>query len=291
MRKKYIGILLILLIIINIFTLIFVYNSCFISRESKTLLNNYKELYNYLNTHESFSSGTIEVIANYRGAHGENYPNFFNFDYINEDNTVTFTNSSGSLKYSYDNEISNIINILKNMSSSELEKIIKYKNNKVLIDKDKLNELTKQNFKNVEVRFNYHGLVRKLDNIEITLDGLNMIIKDKVIEITYNNNVIKITLNSSGYSLNINDILKMNAFLNEYKNTYSIIIKDKVFHVEYSNEELVIKALSEGAIYNGLDLHVKNKENVNINNDSILTNDDVPIIRYYNNIDIEFWRK
>lgn len=291
MRKKGISLLLIILVVINVIAGISIYNSRFLLRESKNLFADYEVLYKYLNNHESINSGTIEVNAKYRGAHGENYPNYFNLDYLNETGKVTFSNNSGFLEYSYNNEIQNKINIIKNLKLSDLKKIIKIKNNKIIVDKEQLNLLTNQNFKTVEINFNSHGLIKRIDNIEITLDELKLIKKDRVIEITYNNNLIRITLNSSGYNLNINDILKMNAFINDYKNTYSIIIKDKVFHVEYSDENLIIKALSEGSIYNGMDLIVKKKDNISINKNNILTTDEIPIIRYYSNVDINFWRK
>jgi hypothetical protein len=288
--KKVIIIISIICIFVFIFILgIFLINKNYTSNSLKELETNYNKFYNYITSHEVITSGTIDVNANYRGAHGENYPNAFTFEFTKEDNKYTFINEKGYYTYEYDNKIYELLDDIRSITPEYLDKIITISNNKINIDIELINELTNSNIKSASIKFNSKGLIKKLSSIDITIDDLSININGKEIKANYLDNNITIKINDSGYYLNINNKLKMNAFLNDNKNLYSVVIGSKTLTVEITDDILSVIGNSEAAIYNSLELTINNKKNNNYESDTLLELNDIPMLRYYTNNDLSFW--
>lgn len=292
MKRKLIGIIsilivLLLIIIVNIICM----NIGYIDRQIDNFLSKYQSFYNYINEHPIYDEGKIDINANYRGAHGENYPNKFAFDYKLNDGSVLFSNSEGYKEYKYDNRIYEIIRRIRKIDEKTLSSLLKeakIQNNKLIIDANRVNDITGASIESINVTFESTNLIKKLKRTIINIDDIKITIEDKNINIDYGSNNINIKINSSGYYLNINDSLKMNAYLNENKNTYSIIIGDKVLRIEVSDNELSVFGGFESAIYNSIEVTLT-KEKASIVNINELELNDIPILRYFTNTHLSFW--
>ena len=114
--------------------------------------------------------------------------------------------------------------------------------------------------------------------------GINITITQ--LKEVYGKNNITLTFGNKGYSLNINDKLKMNV-INYYQ--YNILINDTSLFLELTDEGFYLSALTTHAIYNSLEITgvyenadiEKNKEV-----DPILN----PLYRYFNEVSFDIWR-
>lgn len=292
MKKKITIIIsiLIVLLLVCIVNILFI-NNGYINRQIDNFKSEYELFYNNINKFPIYDEGKLDINANYRGAHGENNPNRFVFDYKLDNSIVSFSNEVGFKDYEYDNKITELIKGIRKIDVNTLEEILKeskIENNKLIIDEKKINNITNFNIENISITFESTNIIKKLKRIVINIDDVKISIEDKIINIDYKDNHINVKINSSGYYLSINDTLKMNAFINDNKNTYSIVIGDKVLRVEVSDNELKVLGGFESAIYNSIEITAtKGKTNIVKNNELELN--DVPILRYFTNTDLSFW--
>lgn len=285
-----ISILIALLLIISIYIVII--NNGYTNRQIDNFIDRYEEFYKYISMHPIYDEGTLDINANYRGAHGENYPNRFVFDYKLDNSNIIFSNGDGYREYGYDNKIFEFIKNIRKLDKNTLRKIIdesKIEGNRIIIDREKINDITDLSIDNMSITFESENIVKRLKRIVIDIDNMEISIQGDNIKINYKDNVININKNSAGYYLSINDNLKMNAFLNDNKNTYSIIIKDKVLRVEVSDTELIVFGGFESAIYNSIEI-TSNKNKSNIVKNRELELNDIPVLRYFTNADLSFWK-
>lgn len=282
--------ILIVLLLVVIVNIVFI-NNGYINRQIDHFKNEYEAFYQYVNRHPIYDEGVLDINANYRGAHGENYPNRFVFDYKLDNSTVIFSNGDGYKEYEYNNKIYEFIKSIRKLDANSLSKIIKeskIEDNRVVIDVRRINDITGFNINNMSITFEPKNILKKLKRIIIKIDDIEISIENENIKIDYMDNVINIKKNSAGYYLSINDTLEMNAFLNDNKNTYSIIIKDKVLRIEVSDNELTVFGGFESAIYNSIEI-TSTKDNANIVKNSELELNDVPVLRYFTNTNLSFW--
>lgn len=292
MKRKIVGIILIIIVVLLIaIGSILLINKDYTDKQIDSFLAKYDAFYQYISAHPIYDEGDIDVNANYRGAHGENYPNRFTFDYKLDDSLVLLSNESGYKEYTSDNRIYKLIEGIRKLDINNLNKILKeskIEDNKVIIDGNKISEITGLNIDNISITFNSSNIIKKLKRIDIDIDDIKISIEDNNIKIDYKDNNINIKINSSGYYMNINEKLKMNAFLNSNKNTYSIIIKDKVLSIEISDTDLKVLGGFESAIYNSIELMISKEEKI-IEKGNELEINDIPILRYFTNTDLSFW--
>lgn len=249
----------------------------------------------YLSKYNYNLEGNVKVNAKYKGAHGEIYPSYFQYTFLidEEKNNLTFENNGWYFTKDID---TSIIKIFNNINIDNLDKIINVKeksikSNKIdiLLENDNINKILGTNFKNTKMTIETYGIIiKKVSAINLILDDIKINYKDGTILISKDNNKLRIKLNSLGYSLNINDNLKMNVFLNEDKDQYNIVIYDKVFYLECLNNKVNFSTNTEAAIYNGLDLEII-FDNIDLNQKMETEEKEIPIFRYFNELNFNIW--
>lgn len=285
-----------ILIIASSITVILIISLLLITRvNTDKIFNGYKDnledklkiVDNIVNKYNISKSGEVEVVANYKGAHGENYPAKFNYNYLLDDKLYFEDNEYTS--YDLNHNLLNIIDTLKNLNKLDLNKYekIKKKHNKVTITYDEkyINELLNTNYESISVDVNLSGLIKNIKDIQIRIDDILITINNKDIIIKCKNNLINLTLDKSATYLNVNNKLKMNIFLNN-NYTFSIVLNNKVYSLELLNDGFNLKFNTSASIYNSLNISVKYKDvKVDKKNEALNYNDN-PIIRYLRECDL-----
>lgn len=289
MRKKVIVIVLIFIVILG-GTLVFLSG---ISK--KSCLDEYKNkvdadiklLSKLVNSYQIKSSGVAKIQANYKGAHGENYPAEFQYNYELSDK-LYFENE----EYSYIELNKQLLNILKYLANLERIDVSEYTNLKknfssyeFTYDNNYINEILDSDFKSIKVLIKMKGLVKRINYIEIYVDDMLININDDDIKIKYKDNAINMRITNNAYYLNVSDKLKMNVFTNN-NYLFSIVLNNKVYTVELRSDGASIVFNNEGAIYNNISINLeyddvtlkKNKKSANFL--------DNPLIRYLSDADL-----
>lgn len=234
------------------------------------------------------STGIAEVTANYKGAHGENYPAKFNYNYEVLDK-IYFEDTSYS---SIDNSIGIIMlfNALSNVSNLNLDnyKSISSEGSKriIMYDNKYINEILGTNFKSVRVEVKTKGLIKRLSDIHVFLDDIDITLDNNDIKVSYDDKGALISLSDNAVYVNVNDKLKMNIFMKNDGNNFSIVLNDKVYSVQMSKNEANIKFSSPSSIYNSMSIKLIYKD-VSLSKTNALENiEDNPVLRYLNEADL-----
>ena len=185
--------------------------------------------------------------------------------------------------------LTKIIDIFASLKTLEPELIVNKttKNNIIVyeLDKDIINQIYSTDFKTITIDVKTNGFIKQVSSYSLRLDDYVININDKKIEVNGRNN-ITLTFGNKGYSLNINDKLKMNV-INYYQ--YNILINDTSLFLELTDEGFYLSALTTHAIYNSLEI-TGVYENANIEKskevDPILN----PLYRYFNEVSFDIWR-
>ncbi|MCH5167790.1 MAG: hypothetical protein J1F35_07910 [Erysipelotrichales bacterium] len=249
------------------------------------------EINHFLTKYKIEKSGTLEVSANYRGAHGENYPSEYTYNYRLLDKL--YLEDKEYAEINYDKKILSLFNKLTKLKDIDLSNCsnTKRKNGKLIItcDKNYINDILETNFKNIEVTVYTDGLFKEINHITINLDDINLTLNGNDLTIEYLDNSIKISFNGSNYYVNVNDLLKANIIINDVYSC-SIVINDKVYYVEVRDNELYIKFNSQAAIYNSVSITAK-YGSVTLEKEKLIDKlTDNPIANYIENSDFNIWR-
>ena len=234
-------------------------------------------------------TGKIKLNALYKGAHGESNPSEFNYNFSLIDGIFTVENEDGFLGFDM-STLTKIIDTLASLKTLEPELIVNKttQNNNIVYEADKsiINQIYNTHFKIITIDVKTEGFIKRVASYSLKLDDYIVNINDKKIEVKGKNN-ITLTFGNKGYSLNINDKLKMNV-INYYQ--YNILINDTSLFLELTDEGFYLSALTTHAIYNSLEI-TGVYENVDIEKnkevDSILN----PLYRYFNEVSFDIWRK
>ena len=233
-------------------------------------------------------TGKIKLNALYKGAHGESNPSEFNYNFSLDNGIYIVENEDGFLEFDM-SILTKIIDIFASLKTLEPELIVNKttKNNIIVyeLDKDIINQIYSTDFKTITIDVKTNGFIKQVSSYSLRLDDYVININDKKIEVNGRNN-ITLTFGNKGYSLNINDKLKMNV-INYYQ--YNILINDTSLFLELTDEGFYLSALTTHAIYNSLEITgvyenadiEKNKEV-----DPILN----PLYRYFNEVSFDIWR-
>lgn len=233
-------------------------------------------------------TGKIKLNALYKGAHGESNPSEFNYNFSLDNGIYIVENEDGFLEFDM-SILTKIIDTFASLKTLEPELIVnkKTKNNNIVyeLDKDIINQIYSTDFKTITIDVKTNGFIKQVSSYSLRLDDYVININDKKIEVNGKNN-ITLTFGNKGYSLNINDKLKMNV-INYYQ--YNILINDTSLFLELTDEGFYLSALTTHAIYNSLEITgvyenadiEKNKEV-----DPILN----PLYRYFNEVSFDIWR-
>lgn len=242
---------------------------------------------NYLTNKTIFENGTLVATAKYKGAHGEKYPSVYNFNYELDKDTLNI--KVGNNEGYQENVInSKLIKIFLKLNSLTKEEIKSVKEDKT-INKNNFNKVFGTNFNLVKLDIKVKGFLNREATTTLTLDNILVEINEKELIIHKGNNIIRIKVSDIGYSLFINDSLKMNMIASNDKDKYNIVIKDRSFYATITENEIEINTENQSAIYNGLNLLFKKGTEKVLENNKI-SYDDIPVFRYYNNLELEVWK-
>lgn len=242
---------------------------------------------NIVNKYNIGLSGEVEVVANYKGAHGENYPANFNYKYLLEDKLYFEDEEYTSIDVN--KNLLSVIDSLKNLDNIDVSKyksIVKKGNKiKIIYDEKTINEVLKTNFKSIRAEINMSGIIKKIKEINIILDDIKISVNGDDIHISYDSKNIDLNLKEDATYVNVNNKLKMNIFTKNNYN-FSIVFNNQVYSLELLEDGLNLKFNTSASIYNSMSIKVKYKsvslekkrEAENYNNN--------PIIRYLSESDL-----
>lgn len=294
MRKK---------ILLGLFVIVF-----YIYFLSAFLINNYREA-NLVNRslslissyseklHESVSrydvglTGTIDVKANYKGAHGENYPAQYNYNFEVSDK-LYFEDTSLSY-FDINTEWLKVFSVLGRLKNLDLKKYLDITTEKndivVSYDAKYINDILGSEFENTYVKIHTRGITRKFDKIVITLDEIVVTINNKEIIANSDGNEVRIVPNDAGFFIAINNVLRGNIFVNDDNCSGSLVIGDRVYYFEVSEDNAIVKFSNEASIYNSIEMNVHFSK-LELTKMSVAANfDDNPIIRYLSEARYSLW--
>lgn len=280
----------IIIIMIFIIILFIVSKNSIINNTKNVLTTNINNIYNYINKYNYGKTGTINIVANYKGAHDSVNPINFSYSFINEykDDTL-YTTLENTLGY-YTNELNNkYINtymILKN--KEQLKNIFTIKEineefNKIIFyfDESIINNVLNKEYKEFKLIINTKLLYLGINNYKLSLDDYELDITKDFKE--FSNEDLKINITNLGYNLKYKDNLRI-SYKNDDKDIYNILINDCVLNLEMS-DDIVIKVSKEVNIYKGLDIKVEFNNN-SLNKLNTINRYDIPIFKYFDNLDL-----
>lgn len=257
---------------------------------NKDIVNKVDDFYNHINKYRYTNTGSLNINAKYKGAHGEAYPANYLYDFELINGSMYIGDETGYGIQTIDKQIINIINKIEDINyNNNFIKIVKKDNIPdgilLTLDNELFNKVFNTKYQNINLKINIDGFIKKLNNYILTLDNIVIKVDDLRINIKESNNQINIILNKNGYSLVLNDKLKMNVFYLDNKNQYNIVINNKVILVETKENEIYLVLSNEAAIYHSLELIFKFGSS-SINKDIKYEDMNViPLIRYLKNID------
>lgn len=282
MNKKIIIILssvFIILVATILFSLFFSKGEL-LSDYERMISTNIELIDNVINKYEIKNQGEVEVTANYKGAHGENYPATFNYNYELSDKLYLENEEYSSIDI--DDDLLKIIDVLKKLKNVDITKYKKKSNKKLTYDANYINEVLGTDFKNVRVDIKTRGFNKRLNGVVIYLDDIKLEINNKNIYINYDTHV---SLNKDACYVNVKNKLRMNIFIKETI-SFSIVLNDQVYSLELMDDGMNIKFSTSASIYNSLDIKVKYKDITLNKNKELSDYKDNPIIRYLSESDL-----
>ncbi len=232
------------------------------------------------------NTGTVEVTANYKGAHGENYPAVFNYNYELSDKLYLENGEFGYINI--DSNLKKMVNIFLNLKKLDLTNYeISKSDDKYILtyDEKAINEVLKTTFNKINVSIEAKDIFKKEKNIQIDLDDIHIDILKKDIVIKYQGILTYISLDSNLCYLNINNKLKMNLFMKDNFSS-NIVWNGQVYSLFLEDEGFLLKFNTSASIYNSISMTFK-YEDVILNKNNKLENfKDNPIIRYISESDL-----
>lgn len=239
----------------------------------------------YVNKYNIPLKGTTKMRANYKGAHGESFPRDFKFNYELEGNILYFSNEEGYTKLELDQRLVSLYNMFK---KDIKENILKVKEEKkdgnsinVTLDIDLINKHFDTEFKKCEVTINKkNAMSSEIKDITIVLDDYIITIDGNKYKIMYNDNKIDISVVKTGYSLAINDNVKMNVIYEDSVDKYNIIVDNYVYSLSISDNNVKFTPNSRASIYNSIETSFTG-ENVSVDKSKESDIKNNPLTRYF----------
>ncbi len=268
------------------------YREAYLVNRSLSLISSYSEkLHESVGRYDVGLTGTIDVKANYKGAHGENYPAQYNYNFEVSDK-LYFEDTSLSY-FDINTEWLKVFSVLGRLKNLDLKKYLDITTEKndivVSYDAKYINDILGSEFENTYVKIHTRGITRKFDKIVITLDEIVVTINDKEIIVNSDGNEIRIVPNDAGFFIAINNILKGNIFVNDDNCSGSLVIGDRVYYFEVSGDNAIVKFSNEASIYNSIEMNVHFSK-LELKKMSVSANfDDNPIIRYLSEARYSLW--
>lgn len=258
------------------------------NNELTSMIKDFNELSTKINRYEIKESGKLDISANYKGAHGENFPHDFEFNYALKENKLYFENDKG---YNSLNINKDLINFLKSLSNKiDADKIqlshseVKFTTASVKLNVGYINKIYNTSFKEITANIYFENflsrhvqkIVIKIDNITLTKIGNSYVIDVD----DYN---IKFNFNKQGYSLNINNDIKLNAFTETTNDRYSLVVGKYVYSFSVKGDGIDFVASTGASIYNSINV-IATYEDVELELEKELDKEDNPITRYFSEV-------
>lgn len=232
------------------------------------------------------NTGTVEVTANYKGAHGENYPAVFNYNYELSDKLYL---ENGEFSYiNIDSNLKKMVNIFLNLKKLDLTNYeISKSDDKYILtyDEKAINEVLKTTFNKINVSIEAKDIFKKEKNIQIDLDDIHIDILKKDIVIKYQGILTYISLDSDLCYLNINNKFKMNLFMKDNFSS-NIVWNGQVYSLFLEDEGFLLKFNTSASIYNSISMTFKYDDVILNKNNKLENFKDNPIIRYISESDL-----
>lgn len=255
----------------------------YVTNEIKTsfdLINDIMDKFPVKNT------GTVEVTANYKGAHGENYPAVFNYNYELSDKLYL---ENGEFSYiNIDSNLKKMVNIFLNLKKLDLTNYeISKSDDKYILtyDEKAINEVLKTTFNKINVSIEAKDIFKKEKNIQIDLDDIHIDILKKDIVIKYQGILTYISLDSDLCYLNFNNKFKMNLFMKDNFSS-NIVWNGQVYSLFLEDEGFLLKFNTSASIYNSISMTFKYDDVILNKNNKLENFKDNPIIRYISESDL-----
>lgn len=253
-----------------------------------SVFSDLNELSTRLNKYQIKKIGKIDVLANYKGAHGENFPHDFSFKYALKNNKIYFENEDGYNTLTINQDLFSFINGLTAKINVDDVKLFNDSTNlpsaKVNIDSKYLNKLYGTNFKTIEVTVYFGNILSKnIDKTIIKIDNITITKINKNYVINVDDYNIKFNFNKSGYSLNINDNIKMNVFNEVNSDRYTLVVGNYVYSFTLNGESLDFVASTGASIYNSIKV-IAHYEDTQLKLEREIDKKDNPITRYFSEV-------
>lgn len=289
MKKKIVIVILIIIPIILLMLFLMLRNNI-VDNAKRNINSGIKSIYSFINKYEYSNMAKINVIANYKGAHGSTNPISFKYDsyveYNNNNNNelnIYFSNDEGYNILKVNNNLVNVYMKIKSMSINQFINIFKtksidYKLGKIIfnIDNNSINSLFNTNINELRLVINTDILYSHINNYELIIDDSTIKVSNNFEEFTGDD--FRLSKNNDSYHLTYKD-LKMNYSFNE-NDRFIITFDNYVVYLELYNNRIILKVNKEISIYKGLELDIK-FEDVNINKSKELEKNTNPIVRYF----------
>lgn len=239
----------------------------------------------YVNKYNIPLKGTTKMCANYKGAHGESFPRDFKFNYELEGNILYFSNEEGYTKLELDQRLVSLYNMFKKDIKEDILKVKEEKKDgnsiNVTLDIDLINKHFDTEFKKCEVTINKkNAMSSEIKDITIVLDDYIITIDGNKYKIMYNDNKIDISVVKTGYSLAINDNVKMNVIYEDSVDKYNIIVDNYVYSLSISDNNVKFTPNSRASIYNSIETSFTG-ENVSVDKSKESDIKNNPLTRYF----------
>lgn len=288
MRRKFLIIIMVALFIlfIGVFVKkIYLDKADILKSEVETVLEDINDLSGKAGRYKVSSTGELAISANYRGAHGENFPHDFTFNYVLENNTLYMENEDGYNSLKLDKDLMGFIKgIKKSLDESKvviLDNSINFMKSVINIDTSYINEVYNTNFKEIKATVYFENFLSKnVDKMVIEIDDIVITKIGKSYTIEVDDNTIKYNSNSSGYSLTINDNIKMNVFNETTNDRYTLVVDSYVYSFTVTNDSIDFVASSSASIYNSINVIVS-YEDYELLLTEELDIEENPITRYF----------
>lgn len=256
--------------------------------EMKNIVEDINELSTKLNRYSIKSTGELAISANYKGAHGENFPHDFTFNFSLSKDKIFFENNDGYNSLNINQELIAFINNMRkkiDINKLGLGKFsYNFTNPSYEIGTTYLNSVYNTDFKNMKATIYFNNfLSNKVDRTVIELGNITITKTGESYVIEINNNKIKFNFNKNGYSLNINDDIKMNVFNETTNDRYSLVKGNYVYSFTINNESIDFVASTGASIYNSINVVATYKE-YNLIKEKELSTTDNPITRYFSEV-------
>lgn len=234
--------------------------------------------------------GKILLTASYKGAHGESNPHDFSYNYSFENNNMYLSNEEGYVKYDM-TRFTNILSTLANLKELEYELIISEKktSNKIVyeIDKYLINQIYNTNFNTISIEVYTTGLITKIKNYQLKIDDYTITKENNKIIMENPSNRVVLSIGSTGYSLNVNEKLKVNV-IDYYQ--YNISLNGTSIFAEITDKGIYLSGLTSHSIYNSIELNL-NFESVEVDKNKMANYVQNPINRYFSEVDLNIWKE